>query len=288
MQLDRYSPSPIATFIVFRANLVFEKPVTASRSSSPSASVQLWHCAASEETPGENEHWCEQVMPATERSEADRFRRHTTRNQHVIGRGMARFLLCHHASTSNQTSPDEICFSLGPHGKPAVATPVHLDQPFNVAHTSGMVLCAVANQGVEKLGVDVESVRRRTSLELAERYFAEPEVRFLSKQDATKAPLVFLRIWTLKEAFVKAMGTGLQTQLDQFAFVDILSARPQIEFLNPALGDASDWRFECLQPRDGFLAAVAIETNRHAKPHADWQLQANPFETLMQGRSRDS
>ena len=227
-------------------------------------------------------------MPASERREADRFRRPTTRNQHVIGRGMARFLLCHHTQGPAQTSPDEISFSLGPHGKPAVATPAHLNHPFNVAHTSGMVLCAVAGQGVQRLGVDVESVQRRTSLELAERYFAEPEVRFLANQNAADARTVFLRIWTLKEAFVKAMGTGLQTQLDQFAFVDILSPRPEIEFLNPDLGDASDWRFECLQPRDGYLAAVAIETTHDAKHDSEWQLQANPFESLMDHSARQA
>lgn len=200
---------------------------------------------------------CESWLTDEERVAADRFRRPTTRNQHVVGRGMARRLL-----GGLQINEQAIAFEQLDHGKPRVVTPPEAQQPFNVAHTEGLVLCGVADHeddGRIALGVDVERIERRTSPELAQRYFAEPEVDFLNSFDSlADRQAMFLRIWTLKESFIKAIGTGLHTPLGDFAFEDIASESPRLRLLNPDLDQSMHWRFQCLTPLDGFVAAVAI------------------------------
>ncbi len=235
--------------------------------------LQVWHAATQLEQRGDFETRCESLLPDEERVAADRFRRTTTRNQHVVGRAMARRLLGDLA-----VAPQTIQFEIGQHGKPIVAFPPEAKQPFNVAHTDGLVLCGIASDAVDLVGVDVEGLNRRTSTELAERYFSPPEVKFLRSKPIDQQKFFFLRIWTLKEAFIKAIGTGLHTPLCDFAFSEIDSNHPQIDFLDPGLDDGRCWSFICSQPRPGFVASTAVATkSRPQAMQVDWR----PFETLL-------
>ncbi len=250
--------------------------------SDPIASVctlRVWHCPAAVEAAGPLEFQCERMLVPEERRQADRFRRPTTRNQHVIGRAMARRLL----ADSSDATP-QIRFTTGDFGKPHVATPPHAKRPFNVAHTEGLVLCGVADSTAELVGVDVESLGRRTSSELAERYFSRPEVDYLRRQREAVRQAVFLRIWTLKEAFIKAIGTGLHTPLADFAFHEIESDRPWIEFLRPELDDGRTWQFVCRQPRPGYIASTAVASKNIG---LDVSVTWHPFESILQHRPGD-
>lgn len=247
--------------------------------------VDVWHAAASHETFGHWESACEQLLVPEEVKNADRFRRTTTRNQHVVGRAMARRLL-----GDVQVHPHEIQFGTGEHGKPYVVSPPNAVQPFNVAHTDGLVLCGVADQRIELLGVDVEAVNRKTSTELAERYFSEPEVNFLRRQTTDSQQQCFLKIWTLKEAYIKAIGTGLHTPLCDFAFRELDSDQPKIDFLSDQLQDDRDWRFVCFEPRDGYIASAALVVGAGAcggggggqQPRETAAVHWRPFEPMME------
>lgn len=252
-------------------------PPNADESSVPldRCHVRVWHSAADQEKLGSFESRCERLLDPDELINADRFRRITTRNQHVVGRAMARRLL-----GDTNVAPQTIQFAEGQYGKPQVVLPSAAKQPFNIAHTDGLVLCGIANQHVELVGVDVESIHRRTSTDLAERYFSAPEVKFLRSQPAEQQKYFFLRIWTLKEAFIKAIGTGLHTPLADFAFDDIDSPCPTIRFLASNLDDSRNWSFVCSQPRKGFIAAAAVAAKQpNSRVNVDWR----SFEGLLEG-----
>lgn len=218
--------------------------------------VRVWHATSSTERPGRIEATCQGWLSAEEIKRADRFRKPTSRNQHVVGRGMARRLL-----GEDNVSPEDVCFAEETYGKPYVVAPEAAKQPFNVAHTDGLVMCGVGNDPSHLLGVDVECLCRKTDPGLAERYFARPEVDFLKRCCSERQRQdLFLRIWTLKESFIKAIGTGLQTPLADFAFEDIEKDRPRIRLLNPSLDDGRTWNFFSIEPRPGFIGAVAVAT----------------------------
>lgn len=240
-----------------------------------SCSVRVWHCPAAADTAGPLEAQCERLLDPDELRQAARFRRATTRHQHVIGRAMARRLLCQCPDQAPQ-----VRFATGKFGKPHVVTPPHALRPFNVAHTDGLVLCGIADPTADLVGVDIEALDRKTSSELAERYFSRPEVEYLRRQPADDQQAVFLRIWTLKEAFIKAIGTGLHTPLADFAFHDIESEHPRIEFLRPELEDGRQWNFVCHEPRAGYIAAAAVAPKTSCLAvEVTW----HPFESLLGG-----
>jgi len=250
--------------------------------------IKVWSANASSDLPGELERRCLNWLTPEEVERADRFRVLTARNQHVVGRGMARKLL---ASTVDGDSvagvaqgqirrtfsPTEIVFSFTQFGKPFVIAPQPLVRPFNVAHTDGMVLFADSQGG--SVGVDVERISRRTDVALAERYFAKPEVEYVMDHfDADMKLHAFLRVWTLKESFIKAIGTGLSMPLADFAFENIDDQRPRVKMLNPSLEDGRQWQFITFSPRDGYIAAVAIDdTDQQSPPEMDLKR----FESLL-------
>lgn len=117
--------------------------------------------------------------------------------------------------------PASVAFTEGPHGKPAVAGAGDLH--VNVSHTDGLALLALGRDA--PLGVDVERARDDVNaLDLARRYFAPAEADALEALPAPERPRAFLRLWTRKEAVLKASGRGIGGGLTV-----------------PVTGDARDW-----------------------------------------------
>ena len=95
-----------------------------------SPGIQVWHARSSSSEPGTLEQSCENWLSPDERVRADQFRIATSRNQHVVGRGMARRLL-----GREQIDPCRITFAIEKNGKPYVSQPAEARRPFNIAHT---------------------------------------------------------------------------------------------------------------------------------------------------------
>ena len=233
--------------------------------------VSIWHAVNSAGDPGLTERRCESWLDDPDRQRAALFRKATTRNQHVIGRGMSRRLL-----SDDTIDPRTIQFGIEPHGKPTVTSPVAAKRPFNVTHTDGLVMCGIGDANHQTIGIDVERISRRTDTSLADRYFSRPEIEFLNRchsQDLRR--FTFLKIWTLKESFIKAIGTGLTMPLADFAFEQIDSDRPTIRMLNPNLESDWNWQFHSIERRTGFIAVLAVAT---VDPTVDVRYELNQFD----------
>lgn len=93
-----------------------------------------------------------------------------------------------------------------PHGRPAVAYP---DPPlhFSLAHSHGMAVVAVSRTVV---GADVERLPRAETVEVCTPALHPGEQAELAPLgDGQERRAVFGRLWTRKEAYLKALGTGL-------------------------------------------------------------------------------
>lgn len=74
---------------------------------------------------------------------------------------------------------------------------------FNLSHSGDYVMCAVSDSEV---GCDIEKIEK-VRMNVAKRFFSEKEYEFINKSD--NPDLAFCRIWTIKESYMKATGTGL-------------------------------------------------------------------------------
>src|SRR5439155_12126764 len=81
----------------------------------------------------------------------------------------------------------------------------------------GLIVCACTGSGV--VGVDTEHLERdRAPLDIADRYFSAAEASELQASPPEQRAERFFYYWTLKESYIKAIGTGLSTPLDRFSF----------------------------------------------------------------------
>ena len=90
----------------------------------------------------------------------------------------------------------------------------HLERTIRPALETGRwVVCAISQTAV---GVDVEQVRP-FDLVLAWRFFHRHECAALAVQPAAAQHDYFFRLWTAKEAYMKALGLGFQRDMASFS-----------------------------------------------------------------------
>jgi 4'-phosphopantetheinyl transferase len=165
------------------------------------------------DVPGNTERFTA-LMSEDERVRDQRFLVEPARRLHRLARGLQREVL---SSYLPGTTPRDLRFVSGDSGRPELAPPFDASGlVFNLAHTRGLVVLAVARAAA--LGVDVEIYDKKVPLEVARRFFSPVEVSGLEALPADAQPRRFLRLWTLKESYLKAVGTGIAGGLDSMTF----------------------------------------------------------------------
>ncbi|MEX2272828.1 MAG: 4'-phosphopantetheinyl transferase superfamily protein [Vicinamibacterales bacterium] len=206
-------------------------------------------------------------LSEAERTRAARFHHLSDRWEFVLGRLMARHLL----SARCSVAPGEFRFVENPHGRPEVAHPP-LDRPlrFNLSHSGGIVACVLGE--AYQIGVDVERLDRPpVDPRVIQRYCSEPEQAALADMPATLRHERFLELWTLKEAYVKARGTGLTLPLSKVSFDVGVEGPGDVSF--NGVDDESRWMFAHTRLEPRHLLAVAAER----EPDADAALRLRTF-----------
>ena len=128
------------------------------------------------------------------------------------------FVRCILSSYFPYVDPAEWVFKTSEFGRPEISEPsIPPDFSFNLSHTQNIIVCAVTQLGT--VGIDVEHILKSRPLQrLSNRFFSYQESSFLNKLDEIENTTYFYKIWTLKEAFIKAEGKGLSMALNSFWF----------------------------------------------------------------------
>lgn len=202
--------------------------------------VDLWH-ARPEELLGESvRERALKLLAPEEQVRLEQFRQPKDRLLYLAGKVLTRMALSRYAAVP----PGDWRFVAGPHGKPRLSEPglESLGElSFNLSHTRGMVAVAVAR--ATEVGVDVEDAARSVSLDVARRFFSAVECEQLASTPVADQPRVFLAFWTLKEAYIKAKGLGLNLPLADFAFDLSKTREVTIQFAPWLEDDPSRWWF---------------------------------------------
>jgi len=135
------------------------------------------------------------------------------RMEHRLGRSLLAGGL--EKITGYRWSPEELerSLSFSDSGKPML--PAFPAVHFNITHCEGLAACAFAGSPV---GLDAEVIGAYVPI-LEKKVLSDPERTFLEgNKDPAMRREWFHRLWTLKEAYVKMTGSGLDTDLHSFSF----------------------------------------------------------------------
>ena len=206
-------------------------------------------------------------LSEAERVRAKRFHHLSDKWEFVLGRVMARALLAERTGVPAA----EFRFVENAHGRPEIAHP-SLGEPlrFNLSHSGGIVACVIGGAG--QIGVDVERLDRPpVDPRVIRRYCSDAEqAALLTMPDAMRHER-FLELWTLKEAYVKARGTGLTLPLSKVAFA--VNAKGPGDVCFDGIDEDSRWVFAHTRLEPKHLLAVAAER----EPGQEVGLRMHPF-----------
>ncbi|MFM6064502.1 MAG: 4'-phosphopantetheinyl transferase family protein [Microcystis aeruginosa] len=170
---------------------------------------------------------------------ANRYHFPQHKRRFLVARGCLREILGSYLTIS----PEKIEFIYSERGKPSIN---HQFQ-FNLSHSEEMAICGLTLTA--RIGVDLEKMRQMKDLDsLTKRFFCAREHELVEKS-AEKEKL-FFQLWTAKEAYLKALGTGISGGLDR---VEV--------GLNPLKLDnvAGEWQLWTAAIGDNYRATVVIE-----------------------------
>ena len=185
------------------------------------------------DTGPEDTRSLESCLSDAERERAARFRFERDRRRFVVARARLREELAKRLGGR----PEAVEFAYGDNGKPRLPNQA---LQFSVSHCDDVALFAFSQTA--QVGVDVEAIRPvREADAIAVQFFSPLEHAGYAALAPRDRLLGFFRVWTRKEAYVKALGVGFSMALERFD----LSVAPR------------GWRLHSFFPLPGFVASLA-------------------------------
>ncbi|KAF8088849.1 hypothetical protein N665_0528s0007 [Sinapis alba] len=216
------------------------------------------------------------LLSPTEKNRVDQMRGDDLKKNALLARTLVRTTIARY-QTNKAVDPRSLMFKKNMYGKPEVDWQNCNNQPlhFNISHTDSLIACGVTVHA--PVGIDVEDKERKIKhdvLTFAKRFYSADEVTFLASiPDQEVQRKEFIKLWTLKEAYVKALGKGFSAApFNTFT----IQSKPGTEggyslcktsemTANP-LEETEKcnerWKFALLELADSHFAAVCIEDDQ--------------------------
>jgi 4'-phosphopantetheinyl transferase len=190
-----------------------------------------------------------ECLSADEQSRAAQLVFAEDRRDFIAAHALLRQTMSAHAPSD----PGAWTFTQGAHGKPLLApSGESIALTFNMSHTRGLVACVVSRS--VDVGIDVERINQGAdALNIARDQFSPEEVSALEQCHGAALAARFIELWTLKEAYVKATGTGVIAGIKACTF----TFGPTDSLCCEVGGEAPDaWSFAVFEIADYRLAAA--------------------------------
>jgi 4'-phosphopantetheinyl transferase len=200
------------------------------------------------------------VLSADECGRATRFRFERDRRRFVACRTALRVIL----GEVLAADPREVAFTYSAYGKPALAGPAHDAVRFNVSHADGLGLIAVTH--ARDVGIDIERIRMLDDLDrLSRTVFSAAELSAFDRLPASARCQAFFNGWTRKEAYIKALGDGLQRPLDGFDVTLSPDEPARLIHVRNEPDEPVRWHLDGFVPAQGYVAALCVERVARAR-----------------------
>ena len=209
------------------------------------------------------------IVSQEEQKTASTFRTAADARKYVLRHGAVRIILAHYINQSTETIP----LLIGPNGKPCLDKEDSCsDISFNLSHTSEMILIGITKK--RRIGVDVVKVDPFYRFhESADYILTSGEKAFLKKIEPSLRYEIFFRIWTLKEAILKATGSTLtmMKKIDLSEIIQDIIFSP--DYLMKLLNTHPSFLIWQFKSGPGHRGAIAIEVDneeKNTKRHPDF------------------
>ena len=201
-----------------------------------------------------------ELLSEQERGQARRFHHMRDRSGYVISHGMLRMLLGGYLDVH----PGTIDVAVTADGKPyLLPLPGRPSVSFNLSHSGGLAVIAIAAS--PEIGIDIECLDSDFPIaDAACQVLTDTEFEALASLPEQLRIPAFYRFWTMKEAYLKGVGTGITREMNSLE----ITAFPGKPAYRCGAADvpkgAGDWILFELPPIPGYAGALAVRTGPSA------------------------
>jgi 4'-phosphopantetheinyl transferase len=191
------------------------------------------------------------LLSDAEKIKAEKIKLPQVKNRWIVSRGVLRLLLSNYCSCSTK----EIEFNFNEFGKPLLSNNPEIS--FNLSHSENLALYIFTHN--RKVGIDLEKIGELTDIDgLSRLCFSDHEKKWFNKFSPAEKKELFYKIWTCKEAYIKAIGKGFS-----FSPVNItldMSSDKEIYF-KEIIGDDDfrKWNIVKINAHPDFISTALIE-----------------------------
>ncbi len=222
-------------------------------SSLPNVNNELHIWLADLNELSQNEQMFYEFLSIDEQIRASDYKFARDRTNFICARGVLRSII----SKYLKVRPRDLNFSYNVFGKPYLHD-IHNTEKisFNLSHADGLAIYIISKS--LEVGIDLERIKPINNLaELIINTFSKKEVENFYTIPEHDRLAAFYRCWTRKEAYIKALGTGLSYPLNQFS-VSLCQNQPT-KILHVGAGDIpSNCTILSIDCIDNYQAAFAF------------------------------
>ncbi|MCD4734424.1 MAG: 4'-phosphopantetheinyl transferase superfamily protein [Bacteroidales bacterium] len=209
--------------------------------------IHLWNASLDSDKNLKNK--CLASLTDQERERIPFFKFEKVRNNFIISQGVLRLLLSDYLNIP----PEKIRIERHKKGKPYLA-----DYPslrFNISNSGKRVVFAFSID--EEIGIDLEYIRKLSDLdELIMKNFTPDERAYIEKT-ATDKQYRFFKFWTVKEAYLKAIGEGMRLTPDNLEF-SVENGKYKLQTISGVF-EHEDRIFEDFSPESDYVGTLTFK-----------------------------
>ncbi|MGC1390854.1 MAG: 4'-phosphopantetheinyl transferase superfamily protein [Bacteroidales bacterium] len=195
-----------------------------------------------------------QTLSGDELERANKFKFTQDREHFILRRQILRQILSKYCGCQ----PGELIFGYNSYKKPFIRSAVFKEIKFNMSFSDDLMIVGLCRQ--KEIGVDIERIQEiHDSEKIAGENFSLPELKYLHGN--IEKTVAFLKIWTRKEAFIKAKGKGIYYPLNSFCTeVNSSGCYDRLVIFNHPR-ESKLWRTAELNTFPGYIASMAIKSD---------------------------
>lgn len=194
-------------------------------------------------------------LTEAERLRSGKFVQNADRLHYLIGHACLRKILGAYLALPAES----LIFETGEHGKPYLS-PDTPGEPiyFNLSHSGDQIALIFGNSPV---GIDIQIIKSAENvMKLAKRYFHPEELSRFTELDSFGQTQLFFRNWSIREAFLKGLGTGLTHSTSSFC----ISPETADTFrITHSEQNYSDWILHTIPAPDGYVCSAAVKESEY-------------------------
>jgi 4'-phosphopantetheinyl transferase len=193
-------------------------------------------------------------LPSYALEYSNRFVREEDRGRSIMTQYFLRKFLSYYL----QVDFDKVAISYSKSGKPYLNEKINSNLKFNYSHSGDYIIYAFTADN--EIGVDIEEIKDISEIdELSRTHFSDEELSiYFELENPDEKKQLFYKIWTRKEALLKAEGSGITIDLKSLTVLKTIEKNAnqiKVKFLD------QEWSVSDLFIDVNYASSVAINSD---------------------------